>query len=121
MERASTGSDRTINGATYLSVAFASIGSEDGKRVEPFSATKQSSRQSSRPIPVHIVHGRYDRVCHLYQAEALLRALRAAGNNAVNYFITMAGHSSLEPETDSKLCAIMNDLPPMSPFDRGGK
>ena len=74
-----------------------------------------------KEIPVHIVHGRYDRVCHLYQAEALVRALRAAGNNEVNYFITMAGHSSLEPETDSKLCAIMNDLPPMSPFDRGGK
>ena len=74
-----------------------------------------------KEIPVHIVHGRYDRVCHLYQAEALVRALRAAGNNEVNYFITMAGHSSLEPETDFKLCAIMNDLPPMSPFDRGGK
>ena len=74
-----------------------------------------------KEIPVHIVHGRYDRVCHLYQAEALVRALRAVGNNAVNYFITMAGHSSLEPETDSKLCAIMNDPPPMSPFDRGGK
>ena len=26
-----------------------------------------------------------------------------------------------EPETESKLCAIMNDLPPMSPSDRGGK
>jgi hypothetical protein len=50
-----------------------------------------------------------------------VRALRAVGNNEVNYFITIAGHSSLEPETDSKLCAIMNDLPPMSPFDRGGK
>jgi hypothetical protein len=34
---------------------------------------------------------------------------------------SMAGHSSLEPETDSKLCAIMNDLPPMTPFDRDGK
>jgi dipeptidyl aminopeptidase/acylaminoacyl peptidase len=33
------------------------------------------------------VHGRYDRVCHLYQAEALVRALRAVGNNEVNYFI----------------------------------
>ena len=47
-----------------------------------------------RDIPVHVVHGRYDRVCHLYQAEALVRALRDAGNNAVNYFITTAGHSS---------------------------
>ena len=51
-----------------------------------------------RDIPVHVVHGRYDRVCHLYQAEALVRALRDAGNNAVNYFITTAGHSSFEPE-----------------------
>jgi hypothetical protein len=50
-----------------------------------------------------------------------LRALRAVGNNEVNYFTTMAGHGSLEPETDSKLCAIMNDLPPMSSFDRGGR
>ena len=68
---------------------------------------------------MHIVHGRYDRVCHLYQAEVLVRSLRAVGNSDENYFITTAGHSSLEPETDSRLCAIMNDLPPMSPFDRG--
>lgn len=72
-------------------------------------------------IPTHIVHGRYDRVCHLYQAEALVRALRAAGNNDVHYSITTAGHSGFEPETDSKLCAVMNDLAPMTPFDRGGK
>jgi proline iminopeptidase len=85
------------------------------------TTTTFSTVDRLKEIPVHIVHGRYDRVCHLYQAEALVRALRAVGNNEVNYFITMAGHSSLEPETDSKLCAIMNDLPPMSPFDRGGK
>jgi proline iminopeptidase len=65
-------------------------------------------------IPVHIVHGRYDRVCHLYQAEALVRALRDAGNNAINYFITTAGHSSLEPESDTRLRTIMNELPPMT-------
>jgi len=64
-------------------------------------------------IPIHVVHGRYDRVCHLYQAEALVRALRDAGNNAVNYFITTAGHSSFEPETDTRLRTIMNELPPM--------
>jgi predicted esterase len=63
-----------------------------------------------KEIPVHIVQ-HYDRMCHLYQAEALVRALRAVGNNEVNYFITMAGHSSLQRETDSKLCPIMNDLP----------
>ncbi len=67
-----------------------------------------------RNIPVHIVHGRYDRVCNLYQAEALVRALRDAGNNAVSYFITTAGHSSFEPETNARLRTIMNELPPMA-------
>jgi len=71
-----------------------------------------------RGIPVHVVHGRYDRVCHLYQAEALVRALRDAGNNAVNYFITAAGHSSFEPETDTRLRTIMNELPPMTSPER---
>jgi proline iminopeptidase len=74
-----------------------------------------------KDIPVHIVHGRYDRVCNLYQSEALVRSLEAVGNEDVNYFITTAGHSSLDPETESRLCTIMNDLPPMSPFDRGGE
>ena len=60
------------------------------------------------------MHGRYDRVCHLYQAEALVRALRDAGNNAVNYFITTAGHSGFEPETDTRLRTIMNELPSMT-------
>jgi hypothetical protein len=49
-----------------------------------------------------------------YQAEALVRALRDAGNNAVNYLITTAGHSSFEPETDTRLRTIMNELPPMT-------
>jgi proline iminopeptidase len=66
-----------------------------------------------RDIPVHVVHGRYHRVCHLYQAEALVRALRDAGNTAVNYLITTAGHSNFEPETDTRLRTIMNQLPPM--------
>ena len=65
-------------------------------------------------IPVHVVHGRYDQVCHLYQAEALGRALRDAGNSAVNYLITTAGHSSFEPETDTRLRTLMNELPPMT-------
>ena len=51
---------------------------------------------------------------HLYQAEALVRALRDAGNIAVNYFIATAGHSSFEPETDTRLRTIMNELPPMT-------
>jgi proline iminopeptidase len=68
-----------------------------------------------RDIPVHVVHGRYDRVCHLYQAEALVRGLRDAGNNAVSYFVTTAGHSSFEPETETRLRTIMSELPLMSP------
>jgi len=67
-----------------------------------------------KDIPVNVVHGRYDRVCHLYQAEALVRALRSAGNNAVSYFVTTAGHSSFEPETDTRLRTIMNELPRMT-------
>ena len=43
-----------------------------------------------------------------------MRALRDAGNNAVNYLITTAGHSSFEPETDVRLRTIMNELPPMT-------
>jgi hypothetical protein len=44
--------------------------------------------------------------------------LRRAGNNAVNYFITTAGHSSFEPETDARLRTIMNELPLMTPPER---
>jgi len=43
-----------------------------------------------------------------------VRALRDAGNSAVNYLITTAGHSSFEPETDTRLRTIMSDLPPMT-------
>jgi len=68
-------------------------------------------------VPVYVVHGRYDRVCHLYQAEALVRALRDAGNRAVDYSITTAGHSGFERETDTRLRTIMNDLPQMTRSD----
>jgi proline iminopeptidase len=70
-----------------------------------------------RNIPVYVVHGRYDRVCHLYQAEALVGALRSAGSNAVNYSITTAGHSSFESETDAALRTIMSDLPRITPTE----
>jgi hypothetical protein len=53
-------------------------------------------------------------VCHLYQAEASVWALRDTGNNAANYFIKTAGHSSFEAETDTRLRMIMNELPPMT-------
>ncbi|MBA0088718.1 MAG: hypothetical protein HRJ53_27325 [Acidobacteria bacterium Pan2503] len=39
----------------------------------------------------------------------------SGGDNALNYFITTAGHSSFEPETDTRLRTIMNELPAMTP------
>jgi len=47
------------------------------------------------------------------------RASRAnrAEPRPVNYFITTAGHSSLESETDTRLRMIMNELPPMTPLE----
>jgi hypothetical protein len=42
-------------------------------------------------------HGRLPARDPIYQAEALVRALRSASNNAVNYFITTAA-SLLGPE-----------------------
>jgi hypothetical protein len=45
--------------------------------------------------------------------------LRAAGSTAEFHYNVW--HRSLEPATDSRLCAIMDGLPPMSPFDRGGE
>jgi hypothetical protein len=38
--------------------------------------------------------------------------LRGAGNSQVHYFITTAGRSSFEPETDTRLRAIMDNLLP---------
>jgi hypothetical protein len=32
----------------------------------------------------------------------------------IKYFITTAGHSSLEPDSDTRLRTIMNELPPMT-------
>jgi hypothetical protein len=55
------------------------------------------------------------------RAEILDREIRRYCTQRQGDFITTAGHSSLEPETESRLCTIMNDLPPMSPFDRGGE
>ena len=50
-----------------------------------------------------------------YDPDGRLIYAGRAGNNAVNYFITTAGHSSFEAETDTRLRTIMNELPPMAP------
>jgi proline iminopeptidase len=65
-------------------------------------------------IPTYVVHGRYDHVCPLFQAEDLVRALREAGATHVDYRITHAGHSMLERENHRELTDIMDTLPPMT-------
>jgi proline iminopeptidase len=64
-------------------------------------------------IPVHIVHGRFDQVCPLTQAEILVDALRGAGAKPASYIKTTAGHSALEAENYKALTGIMNALPAM--------
>lgn len=64
-------------------------------------------------IPTHIVHGRYDQVCPLTQAEKLVAAFRAAGAEPASYVKTTAGHSMLEKETYNALVSIMDNLPRM--------
>lgn len=67
-----------------------------------------------RDIPVHIVHGRFDVVCPLFQADDLAAALRGAGNNRVEYRRTPAGHSMTERENCLALTEIMDALPPLA-------
>jgi proline iminopeptidase len=68
-------------------------------------------------IPLHIVHGRYDQVCPLTQADTLVAALKKAGAAPANYVKTTAGHSMLERENYLALTKIMDNLPKMSGFD----
>jgi proline iminopeptidase len=62
-------------------------------------------------LPIHIVHGRYDLVCPLFQAEELVAALRAAGARELDYRIPPAGHSMQERENNRALTDIMDTLP----------
>lgn len=66
-----------------------------------------------KAIPIHIVHGRFDQVCPMYQADLLVEALRKAGAEPASYIRTTAGHSALERETAMALTSIMDHLPPM--------
>ena len=64
-------------------------------------------------IPTHIVHGRFDQVCPLTQADILVAALKRAGAAPVSYVKTTAGHSMFERENYLALTAIMDGLPIM--------
>jgi proline iminopeptidase len=67
-------------------------------------------------IPTHIVHGRFDLVCPLLQAEDLSLAMTKVGNPPASYVKTTAGHSALEIENCLALTEIMDKLPPMPGF-----
>jgi len=66
-----------------------------------------------RDIPVHIVHGRFDVVCPMFQADELVAALQKAGNTRIDYRRTPAGHSMTERENCLALTDIMDGLPAM--------
>ncbi len=61
-------------------------------------------------IPIHIVHGRYDQVCPMFQAEALVAALKESGAKSVSYRLTASGHSMTEPENLQALTEIMDRI-----------
>lgn len=67
-----------------------------------------------KDIPIHIVHGRFDQVCPLGQADSLVDALKKAGAKHVNYKIMPAGHSMMERENNKALTEIMDTLPKMN-------
>lgn len=69
-----------------------------------------------KDIPVAIVHGRYDQVCPLFQAQELVAALEKAGSVSIDYRIPPAAHSMTERENCLALVDIMDHLPPMKKF-----
>ncbi len=60
-------------------------------------------------IPIHIVHGKYDQVCPVYQAENLVKSLWLAGIEP-NVTYTEMGHSQFERDTNPWLIATMDQL-----------
>lgn len=66
-------------------------------------------------IPTYIVHGRFDVVCPVFQADELVAAFHRAGNNKVEFHRTMAGHAQLERENYLTLVDIMDKLPALKP------
>lgn len=67
-------------------------------------------------IPMHIVHGRFDQVCPMTQADVLVAAIRKAGAEPASFIRTNAGHSYMERETALALTSVMDNLPRMPGF-----
>lgn len=61
-------------------------------------------------IPIHIVHGRFDNVCPMFQADELLSALQRAGHKNVELRRPPAGHSMAERENCLALTDIIEHL-----------
>lgn len=68
-----------------------------------------------KDIPIYIVHGRFDVVCPVFQADELIAAFRHAGHSRVEFHRTMAGHAQLERENYMALVDIMDKLPELKP------
>ena len=61
-------------------------------------------------IPIRIVHGRFDNVCPMFQADELVDALRRAGHESVELRRPPAGHSMTERENCLALTDIIEQL-----------
>lgn len=72
-----------------------------------------------KDIPTQIVHGRYDQVCPMNQAEALVAGIKKVGGNLLGYTLTPAGHSMMERDTNAVLTRMMDKLPRMKTVDKG--
>lgn len=61
-------------------------------------------------IPIYVVHGRFDNVCPMFQADELVSALERAGHKHIHYRRTPAGHSMTERENCHALTDILDHL-----------
>ena len=68
-----------------------------------------------KDIPTYIVHGRFDVVCPVFQADELVTAFKRAGHKQIEFYRTTAGHSQLERENYLTLVDIMDKLPVLKP------
>lgn len=64
-------------------------------------------------LPIHVVQGRFDIVCPMFQADELVKALKEHGASSLDYRVVTAGHSQFEREIAVQLVDIMDTLPPI--------
>lgn len=91
----------------FMNGAFLGGKSGEGNRDNNFILENAARLKD---IPVHIVHGRFDVVCPALQSDALVAALKDAGNENVTLTRTVAGHSMQERQNALALTDIMDGL-----------